>query len=116
MRVRLMAAVTTAFVVLALLVSLQVGAASNDQGKISTYVVAGATLGSTKLTEGNYDVKADGSNVTFSFQTNGRVAAKAPIQWKDESSKAASSSLDYDGNKIVAIHFRGKTRFAAISE
>lgn len=116
MRLRLTTVVATIFVAFALLISVQSQAASNDGGKISTYVIAGSTVGSTKLAEGDYDVKVDGSNVTFSLNSTGKVVAQAPVQWKDESAKAQSSTLDYDGNKIVAIHFRGKTRFASISE
>ncbi len=117
MRLRLTAVAATALVVFGLLISIQSHAATPaDQGKATlTVAVANATVGSTKLSMGDYDIKADGSNITFSWSA-GSVAAKVPIQWKDEPSKATSSSLDYDGTKIIAVHFKGKTRYAAISE
>ena len=118
MRLRLAAALATTFVVLSLLFSVQSRAAAPaDQGKDTlTVPVENATLNSTKLNSGDYDIKADASNITFSFSPGGSVAAKAPIQWKDEPSKATASSVDYDGSKIIAVHFKGKTRYAEISQ
>lgn len=114
MRLRLTAVLATTLAVFGLLASIQTGAASDDQGKLSTYISAGSAVGSTKLNAGDYDIKVDGSNATFS--SNGRVVAQAPVQWKDASAKAATSSLDYDSGKVVGIHFKGKTRFAEVSQ
>ena len=120
MRLRLTTVVSIMFVVLAFLaVSARQSraAAPADEGKATlTVTVADATAGSAKLKEADYDIRADGSNATFSYSGGGGVAAKVPIQWKDEPSKATSSSLDYDGSKITAVHFKGKTRYAEISQ
>lgn len=116
MQLRRLAAVVIAFATVLTLISIQARAASSDEGKTSTYISREVTVGSTKLSPGQYNIKADASHVTFALESNGRVVAQAPIQWKDESSKPTSSNVEYSDDKVVAIHFKGKSRYAALSE
>jgi hypothetical protein len=113
---RLKLVLATLFVVFTLSVSARSRAAdAPDQGKADVYVAETSMLGSTKLDAGSYEVKADASNATFA-PDNGRVVAKVSIQWKDETGKSASSNVEVTDGKIVAIHFKGKSRYAAISQ
>lgn len=73
------------------------------------------TIADKQLKPGTYDVKADDSKVTLSL--NGKVVAEAPVQWKDEKSKAKYSAIvtDGDGNQVKEVHFNGKTKYVELS-
>jgi hypothetical protein len=108
----------TVFAALVLLVAI---AATNAPAKdtkagVSTTMslLVPATVAGHELKPGDYAVSADDSHVTISI--NGKVVAEAPVQWKDETSKARYSAFVSQGNKITEIHFGGKTRFVTISE
>jgi hypothetical protein len=73
-----------------------------------------ATFAGKELKPGDYAVTADETHVRISM--NGKVIAEAPVQWKDETSKARYSAFVSQDNKITEIHFGGKTRFVAIAE
>lgn len=116
MRLKFGVSAAAVFLVLSFLVPVQPSKAATDQAKASVHIsIADATVGSTKLNPGEYDIKADGATLTFAWSSTGRVVAQAPIQWKDASSKAAATTLEYDGTKIVGVRFKGKARFAEIS-
>jgi hypothetical protein len=74
-----------------------------------------ATIAGKQLKPGTYEVKADDSKVTLSL--NGKVVAEAPVQWKDEQSKAKYSAIvtDGDGNQVKEVHFNGKNRYVEIA-
>ena len=72
------------------------------------------TFAGKELKPGDYAVSADETHVQLSM--NGKVVAEAPVQWKDETSKAKYSTFVSQGNKITEIHFGGKTRFVTIAE
>jgi hypothetical protein len=113
--IRSAAVLATLFVVFGFLFTVQSRAAAADQGKATVSVSQAATVGTTKLDPGDYEVKADATSLTFSPE-NGRPVAKVSIQWKDETGKSPSSNVEVEGGKIIAVHFEGKARFAAISE
>jgi hypothetical protein len=105
-----------AFAALALAMPL---AAHNNAGKdsktvsASVEIVNDATIGGKQVKAGTYDVKADEMKVTLS--RNGKVVAEAPVQWKDEKSKANYSSIVVDSGSVKEIHFNGKARYAELS-
>ncbi|MGA7917560.1 MAG: hypothetical protein WCA00_20165 [Candidatus Acidiferrales bacterium] len=72
------------------------------------------TIAGKDLKPGDYAVSADETHVKLSL--NGKVVAEAPVQWKDETSKARYSTFVVNDNKITEIHFGGKTRFVTIAE
>jgi hypothetical protein len=73
-----------------------------------------ATFAGKELKPGDYAVSADETHVKISM--NGKVIAEAPVQWKEETSKAKYSAFVSEGNKITEIHFGGRTRFVTIAE
>src|SRR5580704_8874837 len=108
----------TVFAALVLLVAIaaQTAPAKDTKAGLSTTMslLAPATFAGHELKPGDYAVSADETHVQISM--NGKVVAEAPVQWKDETSKAKYSAFVSENNKITEIHFGGKTRFVTISE
>ncbi|HUO34527.1 MAG TPA: hypothetical protein VMU43_06025 [Candidatus Acidoferrum sp.] len=111
--VRLIAVVA----VLAFLLPLTAGvAAAKDSANIiktQVQLLNPATLNGTQLQPGVYELKADGS--TVSFMQKGKVVAEAPMSWKDGSNKASYTAVIVNNNAVQEIHFSGKTRYVAIA-
>jgi hypothetical protein len=76
-------------------------------------LVNDASIGGKRVKAGTYDVKAD--DTTLTLRQDGKVVAQAPIQWKDEASKSAYSSMVTEGGALLEVHFSGKTRYAEVS-
>lgn len=76
-------------------------------------LVNDASIAGKTVKAGTYDVKAD--DTTLTLKQNGKVVAQAPIQWRDEASKSAYSSLVTESGTLLEVHFSGKTRYAEIS-
>ena len=72
------------------------------------------TLAGQQLKPGTYSVSADDSTVTL--QMNGKMVAQAPIQWKDEASKAQYSGVVAVDGVVKEIHFSGKTKYVTVSQ
>jgi len=103
--------------VLAFLLPLTAGVAaakdSTNVVKTQVELLNPAVLNGTQLKPGTYDLKADGS--TVSFMQRGKVVAEAPMTWKDDSSKSSYTSVVVNDNAVQEIHFSGKTRYIAIA-
>jgi len=72
------------------------------------------TLAGQQLKPGIYSVSADDSTVTL--QMNGKMVAQAPIQWKDEASKAQYSGVVAVDGVVKEIHFSGKMKYVTIAQ
>ncbi len=103
-----------AALLLALPVSFGATASNLKPTTATVRVLAPASVGGKPLNPGTYQVIADSSTVTF--KQHGKAVAAAPVEWKDESRKAESTSLVADNNAITEIHFEGKTRYAVVKE
>ena len=102
-----------AALVLVLSIGLQTLSAK-DTGTSTTLTVQNSTwLGGQEIKPGDYTVSATETQLTIS--RNGKVIAQAPVQWKDEASKARYSTIVSDGNKIKEVHFGGKTKYGEVS-
>jgi hypothetical protein len=102
-----------AALVLVLSIGLQTLSAK-DAGTSTTLTVQNSTwLGGQEIKPGDYTVSATETQLTIS--RNGKVIAQAPVQWKDEASKARYSTIVSDGNKIKEVHFGGKTKYVEVS-
>jgi hypothetical protein len=66
-----------------------------------------------ELKAGEYNVSATDTVVTIS--KNHKVVVEAPISWKNEAGKSSYSTFVTDGNKVVEIHFGGKTQYAVLT-
>ncbi|MFZ0583583.1 MAG: hypothetical protein WAN72_02780 [Candidatus Acidiferrales bacterium] len=103
---------------LVLLVSItaRTAPAKDTKAGISTVMTLlnPTTIAGKDLKPGDYAVSVDETQVKLSM--NGKVVAEAPVQWKDETSKAKYSAFVINNNKITEIHFGGKTRFVSIAE
>jgi len=108
----------TVFAALLLLVAIAAtdAPAKDTKAGVSTTMslLAPATFAGKQLQPGDYAVSVDETHVTISMR--GKVVAEAPVQWKDETSKAKYSAFVSQGDKITEIHFGGKTRFVTIAE
>jgi hypothetical protein len=108
----------TILAALVLLVSLTapIAPAKNSKADVSTTMslLNPTTLAGKDLKPGDYAVTVDETHVKLSM--NGKVVVEAPVQWKDETTKAKYSAFVVDGNKITEIHFGGKSKFIAIAE
>ena len=115
---RSMNRVMTVFAALVLLVAIaaQTAPAKDTKAGVSTTMslLNPVNFAGKELKPGDYAVSADETHVQISM--NGKVVAEAPVQWKDETSKAKYTTFVSQGNKITEIHFGGKTRFVTISE
>jgi hypothetical protein len=115
---RSMNRVMTVFAALVMLVAIAApkAPAKDTKAGVSTTMslVNPLTFAGKELKPGDYAVSADETHVQLSM--NGKVVAEAPVQWKDETSKAKYSTFVSQGNKITEIHFGGKSRFVTISE
>jgi hypothetical protein len=89
-------------------------AASNEKSsfKATVTVPQDGTLGGKMVKEGTYQLKTDGSMVTFIV--DGKVVAEAPGEWKDSESKSSYDFLRVENGAIKEIHFGGKTRYLSI--
>jgi hypothetical protein len=105
-----------AALVLLVSISAQIAPAKDTKAGVNTTMslLNPTTLAGKNLKPGDYAVTADDTHVKLSL--NGKVVAEAPVQWKDESSKARFSAFVINDNKITEIHFGGKTRFVTIAE
>jgi hypothetical protein len=72
------------------------------------------SLAGKSLKPGVYSVTADDSKVTVA--KDGKVVAEAPVQWKDETSKAKYSNIVSVGDQVKEIHFGGKMRYVEIAQ
>lgn len=87
-------------------------AASAQPIRTSFTLAAPAKLAGTELKPGDYNVAADDTKLSLSF--NGKVVAETNVEWKDAGSKASQTSVLVDGDSIKEIRFAGKTRYAVI--
>jgi hypothetical protein len=107
------------FVVLAgLLVALPLVAAEMPAAKSKTTtttvdVLKPLTLAGQQLKPGTYSVSADDSTVTL--QLDGKMVAQAPVQWKNETSKAQYSGVVAVDGVVKEIHFGGKMKYVTIA-
>jgi hypothetical protein len=97
-------------------ISAQIAPAKDTKAGVNTTMslLNPTTLAGKDLKPGDYAVTVDDTHVRLSL--NGKVVAEAPVQWKDETSKARFSAFVINDNKITEIHFGGKTRFVTIAE
>jgi uncharacterized protein with FMN-binding domain len=107
------------FVALAsLLVALPLVAAEMPAAKskatTTVDVLKPMTLAGQQLKPGTYSVSADDSTVTL--QMNGKMVAQAPVQWKDEASKAQYSEVVAVDGVVKEIHFSGKMKYITIAQ
>jgi hypothetical protein len=104
-----------AALVLVLSMGLQsLSAKDSKMGTSTTLTVQNSTwLAGQEIKPGDYTISASETQLTIS--RNGKVIAQAPVQWKDEASKAKYSTIVSDGNKIKEVHFGGKTRYVEVS-
>jgi hypothetical protein len=72
------------------------------------------SLAGKQIEPGTYRISADDSKVTL--ERDGKMIAEAPIQWKDETSKARYTNVVTESDKITQIHFSGKMRYIQIAE
>jgi hypothetical protein len=105
-----------AALVLLVSISAQMAPAKDTKAGVNTTMslLNPTTLAGKDLKPGDYAVTVDDTHVKLS--RNGKVVAEAPVQWKDETSKARFSAFVINDNKITEIHFGGKTRFVTIAE
>jgi hypothetical protein len=105
-----------AALVLLVSISAQTAPAKDTKAGVNTTMslLNPTTLAGKDLKPGDYAVTVDETHVKLSL--NGKVVAEAPVQWKDETSKARFSAFVINENKITEIHFGGKTRFVTIAE
>jgi hypothetical protein len=85
--------------------------AANIVAKGNFIVAAGKSLKGTDLPPGEYKVLASDSQVSFIF--NGKIAAQAPIQWKDADPMDTDAVID-EGGRIRELRFKGKKQSAVI--
>jgi hypothetical protein len=83
----------------------------NIVAKGSFTLSAGKSLNGTNLQPGEYKVLASDSQVSLVF--NGKIAAQAPIQWKDAAPADSNTVIDESG-AIRELRFKGKKRSAVI--
>jgi hypothetical protein len=104
-----------AALVLVLSIGLQTLSAKDSKMGTSTTVSVQNSmwLAGQEIKPGDYTVSANETQLTIS--RNGKIVAQAPVQWKDETSKARSSTVVADGNKIKEVHFGGKTKYVEVS-
>jgi hypothetical protein len=90
-------------------------AAKDSKATTTTVDIRNPTsLSGKPLKPGSYRVIADDSKVTLKL--NGKVAAEAPVQWKEAPSKAKYSAIVTGDRGVREIHFDGKTRYVEIAD
>jgi hypothetical protein len=97
------------------LVAARSNAAKNSKTGASANIdlLKDASVGGKQLKAGSYNVKADGTTLTF--ERDGKVVAQAPIEWKDEQGKATYSAVVVYDAIVTEVHFSGKSRYAALA-
>lgn len=105
-----------AVLVLAMPVATRADGAKDSKSTASATLdlINDAVVGGKQVKAGTYNVKASESKLTLI--RDGKVVAESPIQWKDEQSKANYSSVIVEAGTLKEVHFRGKARYAQISE
>jgi hypothetical protein len=96
------------------IVARAASASNGSSTSASMSLLMSSSLAGKSLKPGNYAVTADDTKVTFKL--DGKMVAEASIQWKDGTVKSNTDTLVKDGDRIREIHFRGKTRYAEVTE
>lgn len=109
-----LASVLMVYLALAAVVPVAVCASNENSMNASMSLFGATSLAGKNLKPGNYAVTADDTKVTFKM--DGKMVAEAAIQWKDGTVKPSTDRIVTDGEKIREIHFRGKTRYAQVTE
>ena len=110
-------AVAPILVALALAMPLAARAVAGNGSKPTSAtmdILTAVSLGGKEIKPGTYTVTADDTKVTLA--QNGKVVAEAPVQWKDETSKARYTNIVTIGEKVTEIHFGGKMRYVSIAQ
>ena len=96
-------------------IAARAGSASTGNSiNASMSLLMARTLAGKNLKPGSYAVSVDDTKVTF--KQDGKMVAEASIQWKDGTEKSNTDMIISQGDQIREIHFRGKTRYAAVME
>jgi hypothetical protein len=75
--------------------------------KQSWNVSVPATIGSTEVKPGTYQLNADDAKKDLTVLQNNKVVATVSGQWIKLPKKADNSSIMTDGNKVTQIQFSG---------
>jgi hypothetical protein len=70
-------------------------------------VSAPATIGSTQVKAGEYQLNADDAKKEITILQNNKVVATVAGQWTKLPKKADNSTVLTDGNKVTQIEFDG---------
>lgn len=86
--------------------------AKSEKAITQANIYSPVTLAGKQLKPGEYRIAANDSKVTLAI--DGKVVVEAPVEWKDETTKPKSSTIEVTAGQVIAIHFAGKMRYVAI--
>jgi hypothetical protein len=95
-------------------VARDAGAKNGKSTSATLDISVPVSLAGKQLKPGTYNITADDARVTLA--QNGKVVAEAPVQWKDEPSKARYSKIVTVSAQLKEIHFGGKMRYIEIAD
>jgi hypothetical protein len=74
------------------------------------------TTGTTQIKPGEYELKAEEGKSELQVLQKNKVIATVPIHWTTLPTKARSSEILTEGNKVTEVEFGGRTEAAQISQ
>jgi hypothetical protein len=73
------------------------------------------TIGSTQVTPGHYELRAEEGQSNLEVIQNGKVVATIPCTWMQLPKKAEYSEVQTNNNQVTQVQFGGRTDAIQIS-
>jgi hypothetical protein len=75
-----------------------------------TWIVSQATsIGNSAIRQGSYEIRVEEGQTELEVLSNGKVVAEVPCHWIQLPSKASTSRVEVDSDKVTEVKFSGKT-------
>jgi hypothetical protein len=66
-------------------------------------------IGTTQIQPGKYQLKAEEGKSELTIMSKGKIIATIPCHWMELPTKADTSSVATDGDKVTQVEFGGRT-------
>jgi len=67
------------------------------------------TIGNLEVKPGDYELRVEEGQTQLQVISHGKMMIEVPCHWIQLPSKAASSQVEADNNKVTGVQFGGKT-------
>ena len=75
-----------------------------------------ATIGTTQVKPGTYEIRAEEGQSQLSVLSNGKVIAQVPCHWTQLPAKPQNSEVVMTSDKVTQVEFGGRTQAIDLSQ